>query len=41
MTLSNASGQPVDQTAYDLLKTDQAWARGADGGWSGSTPAAH
>ena len=41
VTLSNASGQPVDQTAYDLLKTDQAWARGADGGWSVSTPAAH
>lgn len=38
VTLSNAAGQPVDQVTYDLLKTDQAYLRGADGSWSVGTP---
>jgi len=39
VTLSNASGQPVDSATYDLLHTDEAYARGADGSWSVGTPA--
>ena len=38
VTLSNAAGQPVDRTSYDLLHTDAAWIRGADGSWSVGTP---
>ena len=38
VTLSNASGQPVDSVTYDLLKRDTAWLRGADGSWSVGTP---
>lgn len=38
VTLSNAAGQPVDQVTYDLLKTDAAYIRGADGSWSVGTP---
>ena len=40
VTLSNANGQPVDSATYDLLKTDTAFVRGSDGGWSVGTPAA-
>lgn len=40
VTLSNAAGQPVDQMTYDLLKTDQACVRGADGSWSVGEPTA-
>jgi len=36
--LSNANGQPVDAVTYDLLRTDTACVRGADGGWSVGTP---
>ena len=38
VTLSNASGQPVDSATYDLLKTDTAYLRGADGSWSVGAP---
>jgi len=38
VTLSNASGQPVDSATYDLLHTDTAYIRGEDGGWSVGTP---
>ena len=38
--LSNASGQPMDLVSFDLLKTDVALVRGADGGWSAGTPTA-
>ena len=38
VTLSNANGQPVDTVTYDLLKTDTAYIRGSDGGWSVGTP---
>ena len=38
VTLSNASGQPVDRTTYDLLRSDTAWMRGADNSWSVGTP---
>lgn len=38
VTLSNANGQPVDSATYDLLKTDTAYVRGSDGGWSVGTP---
>ncbi len=38
VTLSNASGQPVDAVTYDLLRTDTACVRGADGSWSVGTP---
>ena len=38
VTLSNASGQPVDSATYDLLRTDTAYVRGADGSWSVGTP---
>ena len=40
VTLSNANGQPVDSATYDLLKTDAAYIRGADGSWSVGTPTA-
>jgi hypothetical protein len=39
VTLSNASGQPVDSATYDLLHTDEAYTRGPDGSWSVGTPA--
>ena len=38
LTLSNASGQPVDSVTYDLLRTDTAYLRGSDGSWSVGTP---
>lgn len=38
VTLSNANGQPVDIVTYDLLRTDTAYLRGADGSWSVGTP---
>jgi len=38
VTLSNAQGQPVDSATYDLLHTDEAYMRGADGSWSAGTP---
>ena len=38
LTLSNAQGQPVDSATYDLLHTDEAYVRGADGSWSVGTP---
>ena len=38
--LSNAAGQPMDLVTFDLLKTDTAFVRGADGGWSVGTPTA-
>ena len=38
--LSNASGQPMDLVTFDLLKTDTAIVRGADGGWSAGAPTA-
>ncbi len=38
VTLSNAGGQPVDSATYDLLKTDTAYLRGADGSWSVGAP---
>ena len=40
VTLSDASGTPVDQAAYDLLKTDAALIRNADGSWAIGTPTA-
>ena len=40
VVLSNASGQLVDSVSYDLLKTDTAYLRGADGSWSVGTPTA-
>ena len=40
VTLSNASGQPVDSATYDLLHTDEAYVRGTDGNWSVGTPSA-
>ena len=39
VTLSNASGQPVDTATYDLLHTDEAYVRGDDG-WSVGAPTA-
>lgn len=38
--LSNASGQPMDLVTFDLLKTDTAYVRGADGSWSVGAPTA-
>lgn len=38
--LSNASGQPMDLVSFDLLKTDTAYVRGADGSWSVGAPTA-
>lgn len=40
VVLSNASGQPMDLVTFDLLKTDTAYVRGADGSWSVGTPTA-
>ena len=40
LTLSNAQGQPVDSATYDLLHTDEAYIRGADGSWSAGVPQA-
>ena len=40
VTLSNANGQPVDSATYDLLRTDMACIRGADGSWTVGTPTA-
>jgi len=36
--LSNAEGKPVDLVNFDLLKTDSAYVRGADGNWSVGAP---
>ncbi len=38
VTLSNASGQPVDSVTYDLLRRDEAYLRGDDGAWHVGTP---
>ena len=38
VTLSNVSGQPVDAVTYDLLRTDTAYLRGADGSWAIGAP---
>lgn len=38
--LSDASGRPRDMVTFDLLKTDTAIVRSADGGWSVGTPTA-
>lgn len=40
VVLSNALGQPLDIVTFDLLKTDTAYLRGADGAWSVGTPTA-
>lgn len=40
VVLSNASGQPMDMVTFDLLKTDTALVRGADGNWSVGAPTA-
>ena len=40
VTLSSASGQPKDQVSYDLLKTDAAYVRQADGSWAAGQPSA-
>ena len=36
--LTNAQGQLMDRTEYELLKSDVAWALGADGSWTTATP---
>lgn len=36
--LADREGRIVDQTKYDLLKTDQAWQKQSDGTWTTSTP---
>ena len=41
VSLSNQLGQPVDIVAFDLLKTDMAYLRNADGSWSEGTPTAN
>ena len=38
--LSDASGRPRDMVTFDLLKTDTAIVRAADGSWSVGTPTA-
>ena len=38
VTLSNAMGMPVDIATYDLLRTDTALLRAADGSWSVGVP---
>ena len=38
VTLSDASGRPMDQVTYDLLKTDTAYVRDANGNWDLSAP---
>lgn len=38
ITLSDASGQPVDQMTYDLLRPDTACLRGSDGSWTVGEP---
>lgn len=38
IVLSNRLGQAIDITSYDLLKTDTALLRGADGAWAVGTP---
>ena len=38
--LSDAAGKPMDLVTFDLLKTDTALVRGADGGWSVGEPTA-
>ena len=40
VTLSSASGQPKDQVSYDLLRTDAAYVRQADGSWAVGQPSA-
>ena len=40
VVLSNAAGQPMDMVTYDLLKTDTAYVRSADGSWSVGEPTA-
>ena len=38
LTISDANSRLVDSVTYDLLKTDQAWLKRADGSWSAGTP---
>ena len=38
VVLTNAQGQIMDQVDFDLLKSDTAWARSADGSWSSASP---
>ena len=38
VVLTNAQGQIMDRVDYDLLKSDVAWSRGADGSWSSASP---
>lgn len=38
VTLSDASGQPVDQVSYDLLRPDTAYLRSPDGSWTVGQP---
>ena len=38
LVLSDANSRLVDSVSYDLLKTDQAWVKHADGSWSTGTP---
>ena len=40
VTLSSASGQPKDQVSYDLLRSDAAYVRQADGSWAAGQPSA-
>ena len=38
LTISDANARLVDSVTYDLLKTDEAWLKQADGTWSAGTP---
>lgn len=38
VVLSNAEGRAVDMVTFDLIKTDNAYVRGADGNWSVGAP---
>lgn len=38
LLISDANGRLVDSVTYDLLKTDEAWLKHADGTWSAGTP---
>ena len=36
--LTDAQGRMMDLVSFDLLKSDTAWARGADGSWGSAVP---
>ncbi len=38
LLISDANSRLVDSVTYDLLKTDEAWLKRADGTWSAGTP---